>query len=80
MVGGFQHWKAHGRSVKKGEHSLMIWDPTGGKEELEELKEATDESKAKRAGFIMGTVFDVSQTEPCNERIDAGELLPASPC
>jgi N-terminal domain of anti-restriction factor ArdC len=69
MVGGFLQWKAHGRSVKKGEHGLSIWVPTGRKEEREELKEAIDEGERKRAGFIMGTVFDVSQTEPSNERI-----------
>ena len=67
MVGGFLQWKAHGRSVKKGENGLSIWVPTGRKDEREELKEATDDSKGKRAGFIMGTVFDVSQTEPCKE-------------
>lgn len=67
MVGGFLQWKDHGRSVKKGEHGLSIWVPTGRKDEREELEQATDDSKAKRAGFIMGTVFDVSQTEPCKE-------------
>ena len=29
MVGGFRQWKDKGRSVKKGEHGLMIWVPTG---------------------------------------------------
>src|SRR5436190_4702843 len=32
MVGGFRQWKAHGRSVKKGEHGLMIWVPTSRKD------------------------------------------------
>jgi hypothetical protein len=69
MVGGFQQWKGHGRSVKKGEQGLGIWIPTGRKSEgdSEELEEVTG-GEEKRAGFIMGTVFDVSQTEPFQER------------
>ena len=67
MVGGFRQWKDHGRSVRKGEHGLMIWVPTGKSEKPEEgatvpTAEAGAE-KEKRAGFIMGTVFDVSQTD-----------------
>src|SRR5580700_8137004 len=68
MVGGFLQWKAHGRSVKKGATGLSIWVPTGRKDEQAELREATDESSEKRIGFVMGTVFDVSQTEPSNHR------------
>jgi hypothetical protein len=69
MVGGFRQWKNKGRSVKKGEHGLMIWVPTGKGEDGEtipvpETDAGADGEKPKRAGFIMGTVFDVSQTEP----------------
>lgn len=70
MVGGFQQWKAHGRSVRKGERGPMIWVPTSRKQDAEP---ATTESQpagaveaegdAKRSGFVMGTVFDISQTE-----------------
>src|SRR5215211_2508729 len=69
MVGGFRQWKAHGRSVRKGEHGLMIWVPTKAKDAeptASATQSATDapaEGEAKRAGFIMGTVFDISQTE-----------------
>ena len=66
MVGGFLQWKEHGRSVKKGEHGLSIWVPTGSKTERAELKEIS-ESKEKPGGFIMGTVFDITQTELSKE-------------
>jgi hypothetical protein len=75
MVGGFHQWRAKGRKVCKGEHGLMIWIPTGRKDSAEAagpIPEAeTGAEKDKRAGFIMGTVFDVSQTEPA---LDGAEL------
>ena len=68
MVGGFHQWRAKGRKIKKGEHGLMIWIPTGRMDEAESTapsaQDCDGEAKDKRAGFIMGTVFDVSQTEP----------------
>jgi hypothetical protein len=80
MVGGFRQWKAHGRSVKRGEHGLMIWVPTARKTDAEPTASAVPpaadaeqpEGEAKRAGFVMGTVFDISQTEttPQREPID----------
>src|SRR5262245_46008722 len=74
-VGGFRQWKDKGRSVKKGEHGLMIWVPTGKGEKTDdgetvpvpETEAGADGEKPKRAGFIMGTVFDVSQTEPSRD-------------
>src|SRR5215212_288857 len=78
MVGGFRQWKAHGRSVKKGEHGLMIWVPTSRTTDAEPTAgapqpatEAPAEGDGKRAGFVMGTVFDVTQTEPTGERESA---------
>jgi hypothetical protein len=75
MVGGFRPWKEHGRSVKKGEHGLMIWVPTSRKGETEPaateappVSEGQPEGEGKRAGFVMGTVFDVTQTEPTADR------------
>jgi hypothetical protein len=75
MVGGFRQWKAHGRSVRMGEHGLMIWVPTARTTDAEPT--ATEgqpaagaepaEGEAKRAGFVMGTVFDVTQTEPTTD-------------
>lgn len=57
MVGGFRQWQSAGRQVRKGEHGLAIWIPTGIKQEPED----GDEEDGVR--FIMGTVFDVSQTD-----------------
>jgi len=68
LVGGFLQWKEHGRSVRKGAVGLMIWIPTKGKADGPKTGDdlATDESGTdgpRRAGFVMGTVFDVTQTE-----------------
>jgi hypothetical protein len=75
MVGGFHQWRAKGRKVRKGEHGLMIWIPTGRKDGTNEAAPIAegdgDEESGKRTGFIMGTVFDVSQTEPA---LDGPEL------
>ena len=71
IVGGFLQWKAHGRSVKKGEHGLMIWVPVGRKGEKADAQDAAETDEKKGSGFIMGTVFDVSQTETSNERIES---------
>jgi hypothetical protein len=65
MVGGFAQWLAMGRSVKKGEHGLALWIPAGKKKadasEPEMVEEDGDE-KNERQRFLMGTVFDISQT------------------
>src|SRR5438067_8803355 len=68
MVGGFWQWKDKGRSVRKGAQGLMIWIPTGGKDDADQPTDEETEGVAKRPGFIMGTVFDVTQTEPSDER------------
>lgn len=73
MVGGFRQWMAHGRSVRKGEHGLMIWVPTSRKADAAPTDsppagEGEAAGAGKRAGFVMGTVFDVTQTEPTGER------------
>jgi len=55
VVGGFQQWIKAGRCVRKGEHGLMVWAPRMG---------AKDEAgQSEREGFVMVTVFDVSQTD-----------------
>jgi hypothetical protein len=68
MVGGFWQWKDKGRSVRKGAQGLMIWIPTKGKDDADQPSEEETEGVAKRAGFVMGTVFDITQTEPTDER------------
>src|SRR5437763_16672403 len=64
MVGGFWQWKDKGRSVRKGAQGLMIWIPAKGKDDADQPTDEETEGVAKRAGFIMGTVFDITQTEP----------------
>jgi hypothetical protein len=62
LIGGFRQWMAHGRSVRKGEHGLMIWAPTKGTKEPAVVQPG--ELSSDRPNFIMVTVFDVSQTDP----------------
>jgi hypothetical protein len=75
MVGGFHQWRAKGRKVKKGEHGLMIWIPTGRKDGTANAAPIAEgeagEENGKRTGFVMGSVFDVSQTGPA---LDGPEL------
>jgi antirestriction protein ArdC len=75
VVGGFRQWLAAGRCVRKGEHGAMIWVPCGVRQGTEgepaNATAAEDEAGNDRR-FIMGTVFDVSQTE---ERVaEKGEV------
>ena len=60
IVGGFRQWRGQGRSVRKGEHGLMIWIPSKRKPEATPDTSADDDAETVR--FFMGTVFDVSQT------------------
>ena len=57
VVGGYQQWKKAGKQVKKGEHGMTIFFPVGTKDDNGDFV-----SNPER--FYMGTVFDVSQTEP----------------
>jgi len=75
MVGGFRQWLKAGRCVNKGQHGAMIWVPLK-KAEGQRLKAETEvadtepakESEAEsgsarsRSHFIIGTMFDISQT------------------
>ncbi len=67
VLGGFRQWLKHGRAVRKGEHALMIWIPTGAKAKPSDgaisAPDATTETVAdsdKR--FLIGSVFDIMQT------------------
>ena len=55
IIGGFRQWLKAGRVVRKGEHGLSIWIPSGIKND--------DNGVPDDVHFLMGTVFDVSQTE-----------------
>jgi hypothetical protein len=71
VVGGFWQWKRAGRRVKKGEAGLSIWIPTmkGGSTQDPQPPTIDAETQAgegeKRASrrFVVGTVFDITQTE-----------------
>jgi antirestriction protein ArdC len=56
VVGGYKQWKAAGRQVRKGKHGMTLWFPSKQK----------DAETGEEAGtsFFMGTVFDISQTDP----------------
>ncbi|MFA7296303.1 MAG: ArdC family protein [Dehalococcoidia bacterium] len=54
VVAGFRQWLAAGRSVRKGEHGIGIWAPTGG-------RDGDEGDEGPR--FVFVTVFDVAQTE-----------------
>lgn len=62
IVGGFRQWREQGRTVRKGEHGLGIWIPLAhGKAEPDASEAESDTDDKPR--FMMGTVFDISQTE-----------------
>ena len=68
LVGGFRQWLKAGRAVMKGCHGAMIWVPAGNAKcrmqnaELPEEEDAQDEKKTG-VRFLIGTVFDISQTQ-----------------
>ena len=63
VFGGFRQWLKHGRAVRKGEHGAMIWVPIGKLADTTEATPATEAEESDRTRFIIGTVFDISQTE-----------------
>lgn len=63
LVGGFQQWRKAGRCVRKGEHGAMIWVPIGKPRENPDGADFGKRDDDARPGFIVGTVFDVSQTD-----------------
>lgn len=65
LVGGFRQWRKAGRIVRKGEHGMSLWVPFRAKAEG-----ADDAEQGGDVRFGMGTVFDVSQTEPVDMPLD----------
>ena len=59
IVGGYQQWRRAGRQVRAGEHGVSIWIPCNKKKETVENAAADADSLY----FVMGTIFDVSQTD-----------------
>ena len=68
LVGGFQQWIKAGRVVRKGEHGLMIWAPAKRAEDPNR-RPGEMSSRDDRPGFIMVTVFDVSQTDAISQAV-----------
>lgn len=60
IVGGIRQWNREGRFVRKGEHGYSIWVPTFRAAKNEDETE-TGEVKG---GFVLATIFALSQTEP----------------
>jgi len=86
VLGGFRQWQKHGRSVKKGEHGAMIWVPCGsGKKATGEATPAAQaEGTAEPTGdgssfFVVGTLFDISQTEEKTGAKFSPEMPEATP-
>lgn len=65
LVKGFHQWKKHNRHVVKGSKAIKILAPRIKKKE----DETTGEEKKFLTGFMVVSVFDISQTE--------GEELPS---
>lgn len=66
VVGGYKQWLRASRQVKRGEHGYLIWFPVGEKD-----AETGDILSADT--FYIGTVFDISQTEPILARDTLGK-------
>ena len=69
VLGGFRQWLKQGRAVRKGEHGCMIWVPCGAKggADAAASPEGTGEAaEGVDVRFIVGTVFDIGQTEEVN--------------
>lgn len=69
MVGGFRQWIKQGRAVIKGQHGIMIWVPvmkhadSNGRKPVELAPTDAPANEADERRFIIGTVFDIGQTQ-----------------
>ena len=75
IVGGFRQWRGEGRTVRRGEHGHMIWVPMiyGEKngDDTPQPSEIDGEEKKTGVRFLIGTVFDVSQTEELGQEAES---------
>lgn len=67
IVGGFRQWKNAGRSVRKGEHGAGIYVPIAAGRAEPTAADLEADSAGGRPRFTIGTVFDITQTEPMTE-------------
>ena len=70
MVGGFRQWLRAGRCVCKGQHGASIWVPVGERKADESATDAPA-NDGDKPGFVIGTVFDVSQTAEIERAVAA---------
>ncbi len=69
LVAGLKKWKSLGRKIKRGEKGIRILVPFFKKEPVDDVLSELDESGRsetyikKLAGFGVGYVYDISQTE-----------------
>lgn len=81
IVGGFRQWLKHGRCVRKGEHGSMIWCPTAGKsQEVPPMAVIVygSEAPAENHRFIIGTVFDIGQTDELEAKTEPERVIEAT--
>lgn len=66
LLGGIRQWNNQGRRIKKDEHGYMIWVPVNpsreGDPDTPQPSEWDSTETPGRTYFVIGTVFDVSQT------------------
>lgn len=74
MVGGFKQWLKAGRAVVKGQHGMMIWIPIGHKDESGTPNQEMDARDLDDTRFIIGTVFDIAQTQEIETAIEQPEI------
>ena len=67
MVGGFRQWIRQGRQVRKGERGHYIWIPKHKDEDGRAETAEAAAAEADKPNFVMGVVFDISQTEERRE-------------
>lgn len=77
QVGGFRQWLSVGRCVAKGERGLSIYIPKGKRSDGPESGDGEPTGSevsgdGERARFIVGTVFDISQTVEASTKEDEG--------
>jgi hypothetical protein len=59
-------WNAAGRSVRRGQKALRVWIPKRGTAIPADLSTMTETQQ--RQYFVLGPVFDISQTKPMAPR------------
>ena len=80
VLGGFRQWLGHGRAVRKGQHGAMIWCPAGTRKTDTGTAPTADAAEAPAGDndrrFIVGTVFDISQTEELQaKQVEEGGVI-----